>query len=255
MIHYRAVSAPEDLSRVVDLEIAVWGLSERDALPVNILSVFQHIGGMIGVAEDSTNGALVGFSMALPMKPDSDQLDLWSHAAGVHPDYQGLGIGAELKFFQRQWALEHGFSAIRWTFDPLKAANANFNLNHLRAVPIAYRINLYGVMRDALNVFGLPSDRLEIRWPTEPSQHAGFKQTSDDAYVLLNDLNPILQPFPNPLPEQIIIHLPEMLPEQVGQWQLAIREAFQWGFTHDYQVVGFERHSLTRGIYQLARIG
>ena len=68
-------------------------------------------------------------------------------------------VGFALKVHQRAWALARGVPAIVWTFDPLVARNAWFNLAKLAALPAAYLEDFYGPMTDAINA-GMASDRL-----------------------------------------------------------------------------------------------
>ena len=68
-----------------------------------------------------------------------------------------------MKRSQRAWALERGITEIRWTFDPLLARNAYFNLTKLGAVGAAYLPDVYGAMGDPVNGTD-PSDRVEARW-------------------------------------------------------------------------------------------
>nr|MCU0465946.1 GNAT family N-acetyltransferase [Anaerolineae bacterium] len=88
---------------------------------------------------------------------------LWSHVAGVLPDYRRRKLGAGIKWAQRTWALDNGYDQIRWTFDPMQAGNANFNLRVLGAVTSKISQNMYGIYDDALNP-GLPTDRFEAVW-------------------------------------------------------------------------------------------
>ena len=53
--------------------------------------------------------------------------------------------------------------AIVWTFDPLVARNAWFNLARLGALPTGYLEDFYGPMTDAINA-GMASDRLLLTW-------------------------------------------------------------------------------------------
>ncbi|QTV79600.1 hypothetical protein [Microbacterium sp. NIBRBAC000506063] len=59
--------------------------------------------------------------------------------------------------------MSHGVNAITWTFDPLVARNAHFNLHKLGGRPEAYYTNYYGSMGDELNGAD-ETDRLLIRW-------------------------------------------------------------------------------------------
>ena len=52
---------------------------------------------------------------------------------------------------------------MRWTFDPMVARNAWFNLGKLGAVADRFYPDFYGPMTDAINA-GERSDRLVIRW-------------------------------------------------------------------------------------------
>jgi predicted GNAT superfamily acetyltransferase len=52
---------------------------------------------------------------------------------------------------------------ITWTYDPLISRNAFLNISKLGAVCNTYLLEVYGSMRDNLNV-GLPSDRFQLDW-------------------------------------------------------------------------------------------
>src|SRR5205809_1049023 len=53
---------------------------------------------------------------------------LYSQLTGVVPEHQSRGLGHQIKLFQRQVALSEGIECIAWSFDPLQAGNAHFNL-------------------------------------------------------------------------------------------------------------------------------
>lgn len=157
---YRILENPEDLERAVEVEIAVWQQEPRDAVPASMLRAIGHAGGVVYGAFDGEK--LVGTTFAFPALRDG-RLILWSHVAGVLPEYQGRDIGFTLKLRQREWALSHGYDEIGWTFDPARRGNASFNLHRLGAVSSTYLVNFYGTMQDSLNA-GRPTDRLEARW-------------------------------------------------------------------------------------------
>ena len=136
-------------------------MSEREVVPLHQLVAAISAGGLVlgGFAPD---GALVGFAYAVPGWRDGHPL--WhSHMTGVLPTHQDSGLGFQLKRAQREGALAAGIEHIVWTFDPLQAGNARFNLGRLGAVASRYHEDYYGVMTDAINR-GLPSDRLEVDW-------------------------------------------------------------------------------------------
>lgn len=68
-----------------------------------------------------------------------------------------------MKLWQRAWCLERGFDAMTWSYDPLVARNAYFNIQRLGARPVEYNANFYGEMTDAVNA-GQGSDRILIHW-------------------------------------------------------------------------------------------
>jgi predicted GNAT superfamily acetyltransferase len=79
------------------------------------------------------------------------------------PHRRHRGVGFALKLAQRALALEQGIEVVRWTFDPLIARNAHFNLHKLGAVADRFERNHYGEMSDELNA-GERSDRFTARW-------------------------------------------------------------------------------------------
>lgn len=261
-MRYRATQSVEDMHRVVDLELTVWGLNPIDAVPVNVLAMTAHNGGMVIVAEDENDaGAIVGFAVGFPARRGNRAV-LWSHITGVRPDRQGEGIGRALKLKQREWAAQHGYDEVGWTFDPLQAGNANFNLNVLGAVAHRYYPNFYGQMADGINNKPLPSDRLEARWPVrEAPTPPPSTYTNQTPVMFLVEQTPG-QPTPNVLSmeeertthvERLAIQLPVGLPgADITGWQLAIRQAFQEAMLRGYQATRFEREP-TRCYYVLTR--
>src|SRR5574341_27583 len=108
------------------------------------------------------NGRLVGFCYGFA-GVRGDRTLFYSHMAGVLPEFRDQGIGFRLKQAQREAALAAGFTWMVWTYDPLQAGNAYFNLHKLGAESRRYIVNYYGEMRDELNR-GTDSDRLEVDW-------------------------------------------------------------------------------------------
>ncbi|KSU55017.1 GNAT family N-acetyltransferase [Microbacterium enclense] len=132
---------------------------DRGAMPANVLRALEHAGNyVVGVYYDDR---IIGAAVAFFGPPESRSLH--SHIAGVLPEFQGRGVGRLLKEHQRRWALERGAEVITWTFDPLVARNAHFNMNVLGAEVAEYLVDHYGAMADGLNR-GDASDRLLARW-------------------------------------------------------------------------------------------
>ncbi|MCU0476833.1 MAG: hypothetical protein MUC99_12120, partial [Anaerolineae bacterium] len=164
VIHYRPVTDNDDLLTAAHLESRIWGWDERFASPTNVMRVTALKGGLVLCAYDrDRDDDMVGMSWAFPVRTEDGVWALWSHVAGFLPEYRRYGFGRRLKFLQREWAMQAGYAQMRWTFDPMQAANANFNLNLLGAQISKISANLYGVYDDTLNP-GLPTDRFEAVW-------------------------------------------------------------------------------------------
>jgi len=146
-----------DLEQVVELFSDIWGRSSNPPVTLELLRAFTKAGNYVGGAVQ--DGRLVGACVAFFHAPGEDALH--SHIAGVAA--AGRSVGFALKLHQRAWALLHGVSEIAWTFDPLIARNAYFNLAKLAATPAEYLPNFYGPMLDAINGDD-DSDRLLVRW-------------------------------------------------------------------------------------------
>jgi predicted GNAT superfamily acetyltransferase len=254
VIDYRALESIDDLEKVVDLEILVWGLSARDAVPSNLLHAMVNTGSLVVGAYEADK--LIGMALMFPTDR-SKHKRLWSHMAAVDPAYQSQGIGFGLKQFQRKWALENGYHEIGWTFDPLQRGNANFNLHVLGGITNTYHVNFYGDMTDGINA-GLPSDRVEVIWQlrnprvkqlSEHKQASLFLNVaniSDDYYLLRSVDN---KPVSNKISSQQSIYLAEIPAnistlKQTSQdlalaWRLALRNSFQLAFQAGYSAQDF----------------
>jgi len=82
---------------------------------------------------------------------------------GVRPDARDRGLGLRLKQHQRELLLERGIEEARWTFDPLVARNAHFNLNRLGVEVVDYQSDMYGASESKLHR-GLGTDRFVVAW-------------------------------------------------------------------------------------------
>lgn len=236
---YRPLTKINDLNRVVELEIRIWDMGDGlSAVPSNMLHAVVDNGGVLIGAEEA--GELIGFVFGFPARQGAEWY-IWSHMAGVLPEYQRQNIGYELKQQQRHWALAHGYRHIAWTFDPLRRGNAHFNITRLGAVASEYKVNVYGMMRDGLNA-GLQSDRLVAVWHLDrepspaPSHALPFLLAYDGAAFVLDD----------PLPQTVAVEIPHDLAALkretlalAQQWQTHLRETLQSAFAAGYVLTGF----------------
>jgi predicted GNAT superfamily acetyltransferase len=160
----RLLETPEDMTRVEDLQRAVWPGSETDVVPMHMLITAVHNGGLVFGAfkEQEIIGFVFGFP-GLENTPDGPRPKHCSHMMGIHPDHRDAGIGFALKRAQWQMVRHQGLDHVTWTYDPLLSRNAYLNIAKLGAVCTTYRRAEYGEMRDGLNA-GLPSDRFQVDW-------------------------------------------------------------------------------------------
>lgn len=157
-IEIRELSSLDDLRAMTRVLDDVWG--EKQILSVELLrALTTHGAAVLGAfAGERMVGAQMGFLGRV-----EGELVLHSHVTGVLPGREHTGVGFALKAAQRTWALEHGIETVTWTFDPLIARNAHFNLRKLGARCERFHRNFYGEMADAINA-GERSDRLEVVW-------------------------------------------------------------------------------------------
>jgi len=158
----RSLLSDEDLRGVGAVVEAVWG---PDAMPPALLRAFEHAGGVLVGA--FAGRELIGF--VLGFLGWQEAVHLHSHMLAVLPGWQSRGVGRALKLAQRAACLDRGVREIRWTYDPLLAGNARFNLNLLGAVATSFHRDFYGSMPDSLNR-GERSDRFEVRWELESNR-------------------------------------------------------------------------------------
>lgn len=156
-IAIRELGSIEEMIAAEALQTSVWGMDIIPS-PKDILIPVQHEGGLLAGAF-APSGELVGLVFGFPTADPAVQ---HSHILATLEAWRGLGIGARLKWFQRDWCLERGINHVRWTVDPLRAANAALNIHHLGGAASTYYIDYYGAMTgiDA----GAPSDRLLVQW-------------------------------------------------------------------------------------------
>lgn len=163
-VRVETLTDPDQFARAEEVLRQVWGARPTDSSLVNasLMRAIEHAGGHIGgVFPVGDPTRLVGVSVAFCAAPS--EASLHSHVAGLLPGTTGKGGGTALKFHQRAWALERGFTSITWTYDPLIARNAHFNMNRLGATFEEYLTDFYGALPDRINE-DEASDRGFVRW-------------------------------------------------------------------------------------------
>lgn len=167
-IEIRECTALEHLAECVQIQREVFALPEAELSPVRHLVVTINAGGFVIGAFDGER--LAGFVLTVPAFLRGERA-FYSHMTGVRAEYQSLGVGAKLKWEQRLLSLAKGIKYVKWTFEPVKAKNAYFNLEKLGAVVREYRPNFYGTdyatASQMHKKIGLASDRLFAEWHLE----------------------------------------------------------------------------------------
>jgi predicted GNAT superfamily acetyltransferase len=229
----------EEFDQCVRLQSEVFGLPDLEISPRRHLIVSRQAGGWtIGAFTNHSRDRIVGFVHHLAAVRGKDEIIGYSHMMAVHKDYQNLGLGARLKWAQRERALAEGRNFIKWTWEPMQARNAHFNLNRLGVVVRNYGENFYGTdyvtdPEQTSVAKGLASDRLFAEWQLSSSRVAQLARGGK----------------PVPPPGQVAaIEIP---PDWTGlmkrdmdlarQEQLRVRREFEQAFSVGLVCAGFER--------------
>ncbi len=240
----RLLRSPADMQETVALQQQIWNSPAVEVMPVHALLATSKNGGQVLGA--FVDGALVGMTVGMPAWRDGQRF-LLSHMAGVHPRYQGSGIGTALKLRQRELARRAGYRSIRWTFDPLQRGNANFNFCLPGVSSARYYVDYYGEMEDGINA-GLPSDRLEAHWPARGKRGRKSPPPPSPDQLLLgfnNEGQPQSRASSDnedvtgiEIPASLAV-LKQKDPSLALDWRLAVREAFVAAFGRGFRAVDF----------------
>lgn len=179
-VEVRALVTPEEISRCVSLYESIFDLGPEDgSLNTRLLvGISRNSGIVVGAYAESE---LIGFTFSFLANDDSDgTLYQYSQIAAVDSDWQGRGVGRQLKLAQREIALSRGLSQIRWAFDPFQIRNAHFNLDVLGATVHEIVRNLYGEFGTGLDARNA-SNRVIAVWTLDSPQVHALSGASDAA--------------------------------------------------------------------------
>lgn len=176
----RECTTIEEFDSCIYLQREAFGLPDLEISPRRHLIVSRQAGGW-------TLGAfagkrMVGFVHHLAAVRPNNEVFGYSHVMAVARDYQNKGIGARLKWAQRAKAMSQGRDFIRWTWDPMQARNAHFNLNRLGVIVESYADDFYGIDYNVDRSQapderpGLPSDRLFASWNLDSPRVAALAE-------------------------------------------------------------------------------
>ncbi len=195
---------------------------------------------------------MVGYVLGWAGVDAEDGIHVHSHMLATLPQRRHSGVGFALKLAQRAMSLDQGMSLVRWTFDPLVARNAHFNVTKLGAHCDRFNRNFYGDMGDELNA-GDRSDRLVVRWELE-REPGPWPFPQDRDQVLLRAAGPADLPRPEPSDQiepttdgVVRVGVPRdyaalrQVDAELGRaWRDATGEVLAQCFARGFQVVAFD---------------
>ena len=214
----RSLDSTEQIFEATRVLAAVWG-GDDGGMPANLLRALAHSGNYVVGLFDADR--MIGVSAAFFAEPAARSMH--SHVTGILPEYRQQGLGRILKEHQRTWAFARSVGHITWTFDPLVARNAHFNLRVLGAQVTEYLVDHYGPMQDVINE-GDETDRLLV----SGALAAPRRENPDDAEVVASVRIP-----------RDIESMREDDPVEAARWRHAVREQFLELYAQGLAVGGF----------------
>lgn len=164
----RECTTIEEYDECVQLQRETFALPETEITPRRHMIVSKRAGGWtLGAFAENK---IIGFVLHLVAVRGNSEIIGYSHMMAVAKSAQNKGIGARLKWAQRERALAEGRNYIKWTWDPMQARNAHFNLNRLGVTVRSYGVNLYGTdyltfqHEQSKDSESIDSDRLFAEW-------------------------------------------------------------------------------------------
>jgi len=259
-ISIREVEGIAEMREVEELQKEVWGMGDREVVPImNLIAVKESGGALIGAFDGDT---MVGFAYGFG-GCEHGRMSLHSHMAAVKSQYRNFNLGYRLKLAQREHALAKGLTLMTWTFDPLQSLNAHFNFSKLGVVCDSYRINFYG---DASSSYlhRTGTDRLWVSWLLDSQRVkerlAGTAQP-ESLGALFESLTPLVRVKEDGSPQREdlaqglareyalievpgnIVSLQQRDPELGVEWREATREAFTSAISAGFLVEEFLRRN------------
>lgn len=250
----RPLQAMAEFDDAVALQDEIWGAGFSDRVPAAILRVAQKVGGVSAAAFDPA-GRMLGFVFGLTGVRDG-QLVHWSDMLAVREEARGKRLGERLKLYQRDVVRGIGVEKMYWTFDPLVARNAHFNLNLLKASIAEYAPNFYGTNTGSVLHGSLPTDRFVAVWEINPPAAArdaaprsgNGASTRAHTAIVENGGVRVMDPLPDdahvlvPVPRDIETVLSSN-PDAALAWRLATRHLLMHYLSRGYRIVAFQRGS------------
>ncbi len=238
----REIANNAEMQELATLERQIWN---SDHVPAELYRAMRDEGALLAGAFTPDN-TLVAFVFGFPTDIPGVQ---HSHSLGVKLEHRAAGLGARLKWFQRDWCLAKGIHTVRWTYDPLRVPNAKLNIGKLGATASSYLENYYGTLT-GINA-GAPSDRVMAQWvlndPRVIARQSGQSINLPDA----SEINTVNGKHPTEINLELhATHLKMRLPNDYSSilsenpdlalaWRLHGREILQAYFAKGYRIAEF----------------
>lgn len=261
-MHVRDLTDAHDYRACVELQGLTWGRAFRELVPPAILKISQKVGG-IAAGAFSPEGEMVGFVYGITGWKEGKPCH-WSHMLAVTPQFRDRGIGRQLKAFQKARLVDEGVQTMYWTFDPLVARNAHFNLGRLGVTIREYVPDMYGPDDDNSLDHVIGTDRFIVEWDLMESEPAD-RQPNLPAVELTNarvsagDLDPTDLTLRDHASVGIAIPrdihgLKATHSSLATRWRANTRQAFQHYLGAGYVVTGFRTDPTNQfGVYVLSK--
>lgn len=239
----RPCETVEEFAGCVALQKKIWGYPDREIYPARMFLNITRTGGQV-LGAFTDKGAMAAFVVSVPGWRKEHRY-FYSLLLGVLPEHENQGLGRMLKIAQRKAALRAGIEYIEWTYDPLRAKNAYFNIVRLGAIVRRYCPDYYGPVLSKLQR-RLPSDRLIAEWPLKSARVrkalAGKKPRPAKEVPLAE--------VAIPLDLDVLVSRNSA---RAREWQASVRARLQDCFARKLAITGFERTE-TEARYLLDRI-
>jgi predicted GNAT superfamily acetyltransferase len=241
-VQIRELHDARNMSQAIALLEQVWRtVPGGELVSQSLLMAMAHSGNYVVGAFRGER--IVGTCLGFLSAPAGQALH--SHITAAASDAVGCGIGTALKLHQREWAIERGLTRITWTFDPVVARNAYFNLSVLGASCADYLVDFYGSLEDAVNS-GQPSDRMLASWNLLNRPHV---IDAPNAQAILVDVSGepkrlAVTTASSRLRVQIpgdIAAVREVDPARALRWRIALRQTIIGVRADGWRIIGFDR--------------
>lgn len=258
-VRIRELDSAEEMLAAAEVLRSIWRTeADQSLVHPSMLVALAHGGNYVAGAfrGERMVAVCVGFFSVPPGPAAGSAPALHSHIAGVLGDCAGQGVGTALKMHQRLWCLRRGVPTITWTFDPLVARNASFNLHRLGVTARSYLTDFYGAMTDGVNN-GQSTDRLLVGWdlarpPVDAAADAAVADRAASAVALATDGSPVEAPdgiaafaaartFGRIAIPDDIESIRRLSPDTAGRWRDVTRRWLTGLLGVGWSVVGFDR--------------